>query len=36
MANNDDPDRPHNLTSNDIQNLLSKRLIANLATLNDD
>jgi general stress protein 26 len=36
MANNDDPDRPHNLTSNEIQNLLSKRLIANLATLNDD
>ncbi len=36
MANNDDPERPHNLTSNEVQNLLSKRLIANLATLNDD
>ena len=36
MAINDDPDRPYKLTSNEIQNLLSKRLIANLATLNND
>ena len=34
MTNNQD--RPHNQTWTEVQNLLSERLIANLATLNDD
>jgi nitroimidazol reductase NimA-like FMN-containing flavoprotein (pyridoxamine 5'-phosphate oxidase superfamily) len=33
---NIDPDRPHILTLTEIQSLLSKRLIANLATVNND